>query len=90
MKSIQKVKNEVCKRLKEYLVPLHIIDYEYIEKIKNTYESAYLNEFFVASKKFEIQITFNELHKQRIVYGESITSKLDILLYEGSYFLKII
>ncbi|OAF64301.1 hypothetical protein A3Q56_07975 [Intoshia linei] len=35
---------------------------------------------FVASKKFEIQITFNELHKQHIVYGESKTSKLDILV----------
>ncbi|OAF64470.1 hypothetical protein A3Q56_07825 [Intoshia linei] len=89
MKSIEGVKNKVCEGLKEFLVPLDIIDYEYIENIKNTSESPYLNEFFVASKKFQIQITFNELHKRHIVYGESKTSKLDILLYEGSYFLKI-
>ncbi|OAF66950.1 hypothetical protein A3Q56_05329 [Intoshia linei] len=84
-----KLNNEVCETLKEYLVLLDIIDYEYIENIKNTSELPYLNEYFVVSKKIKIQITFNELHKQHMVYGRSKTSKLDILLNEGSYFLKI-
>ncbi|OAF65284.1 hypothetical protein A3Q56_07000 [Intoshia linei] len=80
-RAMRKVKNEVCEGLKEYLVLLDIIDYEYIENIKNTSELPYLNEFFVDSKKFEIHITFNELHKH-IVYGESKTFKLVNLFYE--------
>ncbi len=85
----REVKNSVCDGLIEYLYLVEIIDEEYVNGIKNEDEEPYLNECYVASKKYEIQIFVSEIGKSTVVFGKMYKNKLEILFYEGKCYLKI-
>ncbi len=89
MIGINEVRDIICEGLAKYLISIDIIDNENVENIRNGKELPYLNECFVASKKFDVQIIFNEMYRKPVIFGNNENNGLNILFYDKGYFLKI-
>ncbi len=84
----QKVKMLVINNLQNYLGNLGVADDQYVDSLNDGKSEGCLNEVFVISKLFNIEIIVLTSDGQRIVYGENSSNSI-IIGYDFSQFFTL-